>query len=277
MSKEDTTKKCKYCKMDIPAQAKICPHCRKKQKGMGCLGIILLLVFTLLIIVSLVTSLRHKKGINTASMYSNVSAKDRATVESETPADIPLDSVASSETSAESETLANVYTEAETETDTSTAETESAVPAEYKTALIKAKTYSEIMSMSKNGIYRQLTSQVEGFSPEAAQYAVDNMQADWNANALKKAETYSDTMNMSKKGIYRQLTSEFGEQFTEEEAQYAIDNMQADWNANALKKAKFYQNTMSMSPKAIYQQLSSDAGEQFSPEEAQYAVDNLNK
>jgi RNA polymerase subunit RPABC4/transcription elongation factor Spt4 len=29
------TKICKYCKSEIPADAKICPHCRKKQGGIG--------------------------------------------------------------------------------------------------------------------------------------------------------------------------------------------------------------------------------------------------
>lgn len=27
------TKKCKYCKTEIPADAKVCPQCRKKLKG----------------------------------------------------------------------------------------------------------------------------------------------------------------------------------------------------------------------------------------------------
>ena len=29
----EKTKICKHCKMEIPAGAKICPHCRKKQGG----------------------------------------------------------------------------------------------------------------------------------------------------------------------------------------------------------------------------------------------------
>ena len=112
------------------------------------------------------------------------------------------------------------------------------------------------MYMSKASIYNQLTSEYgEKFTPEAAQYAIDNLDADWNANALKKAESYSDTMYMSKASIYDQLISEYGEMFTPEEAQYAIDNISADWKANALKKAKSYQDSMSMSPSAIYDQL----------------------
>lgn len=38
MGKEKpTTKICKHCKTEIPYDAKICPNCRKKQKGNGCL------------------------------------------------------------------------------------------------------------------------------------------------------------------------------------------------------------------------------------------------
>lgn len=150
------------------------------------------------------------------------------------------------------------------------------VPTEYKSALSQAKTYSDMMHMSKAGIYQQLTSEYGGkFTTEAAQYAIDNVNADWNNNALKSAETYSDTMHMSKAGIYNQLTSEHGEQFTAEESQYAVDNVKADWNKNALESAKTYQDMMSMSPAAIFDQLTSEYGEQFTKEEAQYAIDNL--
>ena len=146
--------------------------------------------------------------------------------------------------------------------------------AEQKTALNKAEAYSQTMNMSKKGIYNQLTSSIEGFTKDAAQYAIDNIDADWNENALKKAETYSQTMNMSKKGIYNQLTSSV-EGFTAKEAQYAIDNIDANWNENALKKAETYSQTMSMSKKGIYNQLTSSV-EGFTAKEAQYAIDHLN-
>lgn len=100
------------------------------------------------------------------------------------------------------------------------------VPREYKSALKKAEMYSDMMHMSKAGLYDQLTSEYgEKFSPEAAQYSVDNVKADWNANALAKARIYQDDMAMSPSGIYDQLVSEYGEQFTPEEAQYAVDNL----------------------------------------------------
>lgn len=82
------------------------------------------------------------------------------------------------------------------------------------------------MSMSKQGIYDQLTSEAgEQFPEDAAQYAIDNVKWDWKENALKKAKSYTETMAISKDAVYDQLISEAGEQFTPEEAQYAIDNL----------------------------------------------------
>lgn len=83
-----------------------------------------------------------------------------------------------------------------------------------------------MMHMSKQGIYDQLTSEYgEKFPAEAAQYAVDHLQADYNANALAKAKSYQEMMSMSSAAIYDLLVSSAGEKFTPEEAQYAIDNL----------------------------------------------------
>lgn len=100
------------------------------------------------------------------------------------------------------------------------------VPKEYQSALKKADAYANGMDMSKAGVYDQLVSEYgEGFSEEAAQYAIDNVEADWNENALQKAILYQDDMAMSPNAIRDQLISEYGEKFTEEEAQYALDNL----------------------------------------------------
>lgn len=153
---------------------------------------------------------------------------------------------------------------------------EPSVPKEYRNALRSAETYSDMMHMSKQGIFDQLTSEYgDQFDAEAAQYAIDNLDANYNENALKCGENYKKTMYMSKQGIYDQLTSEYGEKFTPEEAQYAIDNIKGDYLETALKSAKNYQENMSMSKDAIYDQLVSDYGEKFTAEEAQYAIDNL--
>ena len=100
------------------------------------------------------------------------------------------------------------------------------VPAEYKSALIKATSYANTMHMSKKGVYDQLVSEYgEKFTAPAAQYAIDNVKADWNVNALAKAKSYQDTMHMSPAAIQTQLTSENGEKFTKAEADYAIAHL----------------------------------------------------
>ena len=97
------------------------------------------------------------------------------------------------------------------------------VSAEFTAALAKANTYANTMNMSKAGIYDQLTSEAgEKFPADAAQYAVDNVKADWNKNALKQ---YQSEMSMSAEAIRDQLTSEAGEKFTPEEANYAIQHL----------------------------------------------------
>src|SRR5437764_550984 len=108
----------------------------------------------------------------------------------------------------------------------STVSQQPAVPAEYKSALAKAKDYSDTMHMSKQGIYDQLTSDYgEKFSAAAGQYAVDNLQADYNANALAKAKEYQQEQSMSPAAIHDQLTSDAGEKFTQAQADYAIQHL----------------------------------------------------
>ena len=101
------------------------------------------------------------------------------------------------------------------------------MPKEYQSALKKADLYANNMYLSKKGLYEQLTSDYgEKFPKEAAQYAVDNVKADWKKNALAKAKTYQNQMSMSKSAVHDQLVSDAGEKFTEEEAQYAITNLE---------------------------------------------------
>lgn len=105
-------------------------------------------------------------------------------------------------------------------------EPQAKVSKEFENALKKAESYADIMSMSKKGIYEQLTSEYgEGFPAEAAQYAIDNIEWDFKENAYIKAKNYQEIMSMSINNIKEQLISEYGEQFTEEEAQYAVDKL----------------------------------------------------
>lgn len=138
--------------------------------------------------------------------------------------------VESSRLKIEEEAKAKVIADAEKarlkEEDEAKAKAAASIPTEYKTALKKAESYSKSMYMSKRGLYDQLTSEFgEKFTAEAAQYAIDNLQANYKESALKKAQTYQETMSMSPSAIYDQLISEYGEKFEAEEAQYAIDNL----------------------------------------------------
>jgi len=100
------------------------------------------------------------------------------------------------------------------------------VPAEYASALSQGTSYANTMHMSKQGVYDQLVSEYGGkFSAPAAQYAIDNVKADWNANALAKAKDYQDKMHQSPSAIHDQLTSAYGEKFTVAEADYAIAHL----------------------------------------------------
>lgn len=100
------------------------------------------------------------------------------------------------------------------------------VPAVYKSALAQASTYANHLHLSKKGLYDQLVSEYGGkFKPEAAQYAIDNVKADWNANALAQAKTYQNDLHLSPASIRDQLVSEHGGQFTAAEADYAIAHL----------------------------------------------------
>lgn len=106
------------------------------------------------------------------------------------------------------------------------AKKEDSVPTEYKNALKSAENYLSFSAFSKQGLYDQLTSDAgDKYSAEAAQYAVDNIKADWKEQALKAAKNYQKITPMSNDGLKEQLMSSAGDKYTEEEAQYAIDNL----------------------------------------------------
>lgn len=80
--------------------------------------------------------------------------------------------------------------------------------------------------MSKNGVYKQLTSEFEGFKKEDVDAIINKLDdiVDFNASALNKAKQYQETQQMSADAIRNQLTSEF-EGFTQEQTDYAINNL----------------------------------------------------
>lgn len=72
MSKEKaTTKICKHCKTEIPADAKICPQCRKKQ-GMGCLPKVLIAIVVLGLIGAIFGDGEDSNNANNSANNANV-------------------------------------------------------------------------------------------------------------------------------------------------------------------------------------------------------------
>ncbi len=101
-------------------------------------------------------------------------------------------------------------------------------PKEYLDALEDADFYARDMHYSKDEIVRVLTSTDfgDGYSKEAAEYAVENLVGvNYKENASETAKIYYYDLGIVKEDIKDTLTSEFGDSFTEEEADYAIENL----------------------------------------------------
>src|SRR5699024_3173266 len=98
------------------------------------------------------------------------------------------------------------------------------VPREYEVALRSANSYldSSFLSFSETGLYDQL--EYEEFPADAIEYAMANIEVDWNEQAVKTAQNYadSDILSLSDAEIYDQLIFEG---FTEEQAQIGLDSL----------------------------------------------------
>ena len=230
------TKICKNCGKEIDKSAKICPECNTKQSLKT--WQIILIVLGVFLVIGIIfgesddsttsTSNNSSKNKVKVADFSTMTKADidtwcdenkvKCTIKDEYSDNVEKDQFISQSVDANK----NIY---ENDNITIIFSLGKKPTTEQKNALAKAESYSDLMHMSKQGIYKQLTSSVEGFSAEDAQYAIDNLEADYKVNALEKAKSYQETMNMSKNAIYNQLTSSV-EGFTDEEAQYAIDNLE---------------------------------------------------
>lgn len=185
--------KCKACGAEIAKGVKSCPSCGKDNRSFFGKHKIISGILILVVLSAFGSALGGGNGSSNSASNTPSSTNSAAATETPAPAPAPV---------------------------------EQTVPAEYKSALSKADSYANFMSMSKIAVYNQLISEHgEKFSKEAAQYAIDNVKADWNANALAKAKTYQESMSMSPASIRDQLVSEHGESFTAEEADYALQHL----------------------------------------------------
>ena len=93
--------------------------------------------------------------------------------------------------------------------------TEPTATASQENALQSAEDYLGYESFSKSGLEKQL--KFESYSAADAQYAANNVGADWNEQAVGSAEAYLEYESFSETGLVQQL--EF-EGYTPSQAQY---------------------------------------------------------
>jgi hypothetical protein len=157
---------------------------------------------------------------------SSKAASEAAAASASSKAESESEAAASSSSKAESESIASAKASSKAESK-SESRAKAVAGAEKSAALSTAEDYANDMHMSKQAVYEQLVSDAgEGFTAEAAQYAVDHLtDVNWNDNALQTAKDYQDEMPMSQSELLDQLTSSAGEQFTQSQAQYALNHL----------------------------------------------------
>lgn len=91
-------------------------------------------------------------------------------------------------------------------------------------ALLSAQEYlSDGQGFSQAKLLEQLTSSYGAGFPQAdAQWAIAQLNPDWNAQAANSAKGYMRVGGYSKQALYDQLTSSYGEGFTPDQANYAL-------------------------------------------------------
>ena len=141
---------CKACGKELAKGVKKCTSCGKDQRNFFMKHKIL----TGILVLAIIGAIGSDGGDNANSSMDNQSKEVAQNTEVESREDVATEE-----------------------------ETKESVPTEYKSALKQAKTYSDVMNMSKAGIYDQLTSEYGGqFTEEAAQYAIDNVEEEWKEN-----------------------------------------------------------------------------------------------
>lgn len=88
MAEKPTTKLCKYCKTEIPYDAKICPNCKKSQKPNGCL-IAILVVVVLFILIGVVGGSSDSSTSSSSASSTTAAASSETTSQTETAAPTP--------------------------------------------------------------------------------------------------------------------------------------------------------------------------------------------
>jgi hypothetical protein len=85
---------------------------------------------------------------------------------------------------------------------------------------------SEGEGFSEQGLLQQLTSSAgDGFTEAQAEYAINSLHPDWDAQAVDAAKGYMQMGGFSQASLIQQLTSSAGNGFTQAQAQYAASKV----------------------------------------------------
>ncbi|WP_223881188.1 Ltp family lipoprotein [Nesterenkonia ebinurensis] len=85
-------------------------------------------------------------------------------------------------------------------------------------ALSHAESYLNYTGFSREGLIGQL--EFEDYTTAEAEFAVDNVEVDWNEQAVRVAESYLDYTSFSRQGLIDQLLFEG---FTQEQAEHGVN------------------------------------------------------
>jgi hypothetical protein len=96
--------------------------------------------------------------------------------------------------------------------------------ASQQQAVDAAQTYLSMGSgFSQYSLLKQLTSSYgSGFSTADAQFAINYLNPDWDAQAVDAAKSYMQMGGFSAASLTQQLTSTYGDGFTQAQADYAV-------------------------------------------------------
>ncbi|WP_313548269.1 Ltp family lipoprotein [Corynebacterium sp.] len=131
---------------------------------------------------------------------------------------------------------------------------------------------------SESQLRSALTSEYgEVYTQDAADHALVNIDADWNAEALEAAESYIRHSHYSYEGLIHQLSAPSGNDYTEEQSRYAADNVDADWYAEAVEAFESYwsNENIDVSPEELRTLLTSDTVGRFTEDQIDHAMQEL--
>jgi colicin import membrane protein len=195
---------------------------------LGFVGMLGMFVFGIMAIVSLVKKNGKAKkqgmytGISTVLFIAGLSIPSPEPQETvaEPQEEVKQDEPKQEETTKEESTKVEPEEEKEEKPAKEEPKEEPELTLSQENALRSAKSYLDYTAFSKSGLVKQL--EFEEYSAEDAEFAVNHIEVDWNAQAVQAGKDYLDYSSFSRNGLIDQLKFDG---FTTEQATYAVDEI----------------------------------------------------